>query len=77
MVIRGQALADFIAEFTYSNAAEVTGMANSTEPAKAAGVREKDSSIPTKRDVEQLILYVDGNSNETGSRAGMMLIGPE
>ena len=46
-MIKGQALADFIAEFTYFNIVEVTGMTNSTEAAKAAGVREKENSVPT------------------------------
>ena len=52
MVIKGQALVDFIAEFTYSNAAKVTGVTNSTEAVKAARVRKKKNSVPTKRDVE-------------------------
>ena len=39
--IKGQALSNFITEFTYSNTAEVTGTTNSTEPAKAIGVRKK------------------------------------
>ena len=51
-VIKGQALANFIAKFTYSNVAEVTGMANSTEAVKVARVRERDDTIPTKRDAE-------------------------
>ena len=41
--IKGQALADFIVKFTYSNTAEVTGMANNTEAAKMAEVREKEN----------------------------------
>ena len=45
--IKGQALADFIAEFTYSNVAEVTGTANSVEAAKAAGVGGKEDSVST------------------------------
>ena len=52
-MIKGQVLADFIAKFTYSNTAEVTGMSDSTEAAKAVKVREKESSVPTERDVEQ------------------------
>ena len=51
-VIKGQFLADFIVEFTYSNIAEVTGMANSTEAVKAAGVREKENSVPTEGDAK-------------------------
>ena len=45
---KGQALADFIAEFTYSNAAEVTGTADSVEVAKVAEVRGREDSVPTK-----------------------------
>ena len=51
-VIEGQALADLIAEFTYSNIVEVTGTTNNTEVAKATGVMEKENSVPTKRDAE-------------------------
>ena len=35
-VIKGQALAIFIAKFTYSKTTEVIGMANSIEAAKVA-----------------------------------------
>ena len=51
-VIKGQALADFIAEFIYSNTAKVTRTTNSTEATKAAGVREKENSIPTEGDTK-------------------------
>ena len=37
MVIKEQALVDFIVEFAYTNATEVTGMANSAEAMKAQG----------------------------------------
>ena len=73
-MIKGQALVDFIAEFTYSNAAEVTGIANSAEVTR---VRERKNSVPTDRDAEQWTLYVDGASNNIRSRADMMLISPE
>ena len=76
-IIKGQALADFIVEFTYSNTAEVTGTTNSTEAAKATEVREKENSVPTEWDTEQWTLYVDNASNDIESGAGMMLIGPE
>ena len=52
MVIKGQPLADFIAEFTYSNATEVTGMTNNAEAVKAIGVREKENFVPTEGDAE-------------------------
>ena len=44
---------------------------------KVAGVREKENSVPTEEDTEQWTLYVDGASNDTGSKASMMLISPE
>ena len=49
-VIKGQALAGFIAEFTYSNIAKVTRTANNTEAAMATviGVKEKENSVPTE-----------------------------
>ena len=53
MEIKGQALVDFIVEFTYSNTAEVTGTTNSTEAMKAAGVREKENFVPIERGAEQ------------------------
>ena len=77
MTIKGQALADFIVEFTYSNTTEVTGTINSAEAAKAAEPREEKNSVPTERDAEQWTLYVDNASNDTRSRAGMMLISLE
>ena len=70
-------LIDFIVEFTYSNAAEVTGIANNTEAVKATKVREKENSVPTKGDDEQWTLYVDDTFNNTGSGADMMLISLE
>ena len=75
--IKGQALADFIVEFTYSNAVEVTETANNAEAAKATRVKEREDSVPTKGDAEQWTLYVDGASNNTGSGADMMLISPK
>ena len=48
IAIKGQALADFIVKFTYSNAAKVTGTANSAKTAKAARVRGKDDSESAK-----------------------------
>ena len=53
MAIKGQALTDFIAEFTYSNAAEVTETANNTEAVMVAGVKEREDSVPIERDTEQ------------------------
>ena len=75
--IKWQALADFIEEFTYSNTAKVTRTADNTEAAKAAGVREREDSLPIEGDAKHWTLYVDDASNDTRSRAGMMLINPE
>ena len=76
MAIKGQALANFIAEFT-SNAAEVIETTNNTEAVKVAEVREKENSVPTKGDAEQWTLYVDGASNDARFGTGMMLISSE
>ena len=50
--IKGQALADFIAEFTYSNVVEVTGMTNNVEAMKVARVRERENFVSTEEDTE-------------------------
>ena len=50
--IKGQALADFIAEFTYSTATEVTGTTDGAEAAKAAEVKGRKDSVPIEEDVE-------------------------
>ena len=52
IVIKGQALADFIAAFIYSNDVEVTGIVNNAEAAKATEVREEENSVPTEGDAE-------------------------
>ena len=56
MMIKGQALADFIVEFTYYNAAEVTGTTNGAEAAKATKVRGREDTVPIERNVEQWTL---------------------
>ena len=76
-MIKGQALTDFIAKFTYSNTTEVTGTTSNTEATKAVGGWEKENSIPIEGDAEQWTLYVDDASNDTGLGAGIMLISPE
>ena len=76
-MIKGQALADFIAQFTYSNAVEVTGMTNDAEAVKAAWVGGREDSVPIKGDAEQWTLYIDDTSNDNGSGVGMLLISPE
>ena len=41
------------------------------------GIKEREDIVPTEGDAKQWNLYVDGASNDTGSRASMMLINPE
>ena len=76
-MIKGQALVVFIAEFTYSNVAEVIGMASNAEAVKAVEVGGREDSVPIEGDAEQWTLYVDGASIDNGSRTGMMLISPK
>ena len=50
--INGQALADFIAEFTYADTTEVARIADNVEAAKVAeALREKNSTL-AKEDAE-------------------------
>ena len=50
--IKGQAIVNFIAEFNYSNAVEVTGTTNSIEAMKAIGAKEKENSKSIEGDTE-------------------------
>ena len=75
--IKGQALANFIVEFTYADTAEVIEMADIAETAKVVEAQEEKNSILMKEDTEQWSLYVDNASIDTGSEAGIMLISPE
>ena len=75
--IKRQALANFIAEFTYTDAAEVARTAENAEAAKVTKAQEEKSFALMKGDAVQWTLYVDDTSNDTGSDAGMMLISPE
>ena len=77
MVIKRQALVDFIEEFTYSNTTKVTRTTNIAEAAKASGVRGRKDSESAKRDAQRWTLYVDITSNDTGSGADKVLINPE
>ena len=52
-------------------------MVDGAKLVKAVGVRGRDDYKPTEGDVELWTLYVDDASNDTRSRAGMMLISPE
>ena len=50
--IKGQALVDFIVEFTYASTTEVVGMTDSTVAAKVVGVEDKKDSAPTQEDTQ-------------------------
>ena len=78
--MKGQALADFIVEFIYSNTTEITETTNVAEAAKKVEMEKDETAAKMLKDSdmhgEQWIFYVDGALNENGSRAGMMLISP-
>ena len=76
-IIKGQAFADFVAEFTYANTTEVPGMTNNVEAVKGVETKNGETSAIRQEDADQWILYMDGASNENGSGAGMMLISLE
>ena len=50
MVIKGQALADFIAEFTYADTTEVAGMENNAEVAQVVEIRNSEASAIKQED---------------------------
>ena len=75
--IKGQALVDFIAKFTYVDIVKVAGMVDIAEATKVVEAHGEKNSALSKGDAEQWTLYVDSASNDTGSGAGMMLISPE
>ena len=72
-VIKRQALANFIPEFTYADTAEVAGMVDISEAAKVVEAQGEKNSVLTNWDVEHWTLYVDAASNDTGYGACMML----
>ena len=47
-MIKGQALATFIAEFTYASTTEVAGTINNVEAAKTMEARDKEGSTLTR-----------------------------
>ena len=53
MAIKGKALADFIAKFTYTNTVEVAWTTYNAEAAKVAEAYGEKNSAPTKRDTVQ------------------------
>ena len=75
-VIKGQALANFIAEFTNADTAELVGTTDNPEVAKVAEAQEENSALK-KGGVVQWTLYVDDASNDNGSGAGIILISTE
>ena len=50
--IKGQALADLIAEFTYADITEVVGMARGAEATKVVESRDNEYSALGKEDTE-------------------------
>ena len=78
--IKGHALINFIAEFTYSYTTKVAGTTGNAKAAKRVETKN-GRTFATKRknsdDTEQWNPYVDGASNETGSGVGMMPISPK
>ena len=53
MAIKGQALADFIAEFTYVDTTEVVGMTSGAETAKVIETGNGEDSVTGREDTEQ------------------------
>ena len=52
MTIKGQALIDFIAEFTYADTAEIAGMADIAEVARMVDAQGEKNSALAKEDAE-------------------------
>ena len=52
-------------------------MADNVEAVKVAKAQRKKNSTLAKEDAEQWTLYVDDASNDTRSRADIMLISPK
>ena len=81
IVIKGQALADFILEFTYFNTTKIVGTTSNTEAVKEIEMEKGKASVikqgNSDLDIEKWIFYVDGASNENRSGVGIMLIIPE
>ena len=78
--IKGQTLANFIAQFTYFDTIEVAGTTSNVEAMQEVEMKRDKMSTTKGEDnntnMEQWTLYVDGASNENGSGACMMLISP-
>ena len=52
MTIKGQALADFIAEFTYTDTTEVARTTNDAEVAKLVDIANNDDSATGREDTK-------------------------
>ena len=52
MIIKVQALTDFIAEFTYSSAAKVAGMTDDAEVVKVVEARDNEGSALTQEETQ-------------------------
>ena len=79
MTIKGQALANFIVEFTYSNTTKVASTIGNAEALKGVEMKKgRTSTIENENfDDAERWLYVDGASNKNGLVAGIMLTSPE
>ena len=81
MEIKGQTLADFIAEFTYSDTTKVARTTDNAEVVKELEIEKSKTSTRKYEDsnqyAEQWTLYVDDASNENRSGASIILICPK
>ena len=78
---KGQALVNFIIEFTYSDTTEVAGTIGNAKAMEGAETDKGRMSATVNEDnfdnAKQWTLYVNGAFNKNRSGAGMMLISPE
>ena len=81
MTFKGQALVDFIVEFTYAKTTEVVRTTNVIEATKLVEIERNETLVEMSEEGDfegkQWTLFVDRASNETGSRAGIILVSPE
>ena len=52
MTIKGQALANFVAEFTYADITEITGMTNNAEAVKGVEMGNGETSVIRQEDAD-------------------------
>ena len=77
MAVKGQALSNFIVEFTYASTVEVAGTTDVAEATKVVEAGDKENSTLSQEDTQWWTLYVDDAFNENESGAGKMLISLE